>query len=319
MKLTDSQLNVFVSKVLHLGQGKRKEYIAQADRLIGGLERKLKEDGTFHVTGFKKTGSLMKGTVLRPKGDYGVDADIAVYLDVSEAEKEDTDRLHEIVLELLVAAYPTKVREDFSIQPRTLGIEFIDSGLDVDLVPVIPIPAEPGFGWQPSSQGGNAVKTSIEGQLAFIKKRRKADDRFRTLVRMAKKWRNEIELDALRSFAIELILCHLNDSLGAPESLESGLSRFFRYIAQSGLKKPIYFAEHGKLTSFPMDPVVILDPVNRNNNVAVRLTVADRERIEAAANTAWATIEAASWKGNKGDTLDLWKEVMGRSFIIDPD
>ncbi len=86
---------------------------------------------------------------------------------------------------------------------------------------MLPIPSEPGFGCQPSSQGGSSVKTSIEGQLAFIKKRRKADDRFRTLVRLAKKWRNEIELDTLRSFAIELILCHLNDSQGAADSLEN--------------------------------------------------------------------------------------------------
>lgn len=138
MELNDAQIGVFVAKVLHLGQGKRQEYIKQADTLIERLEKKISEDSSFNVVGFKKTGSLMKGTVLRPRGDYGVDADIAVFLDVSEADRQDVAKLHQIIVDLLVAAYPKKKREDFQVQPRTLGIHFHESGLDVDLVPVIP-------------------------------------------------------------------------------------------------------------------------------------------------------------------------------------
>ena len=44
MMLSDTQLNIFVSKVLHLGAGKRKEFIAQVDFLIASLEKKIKED-----------------------------------------------------------------------------------------------------------------------------------------------------------------------------------------------------------------------------------------------------------------------------------
>ena|SRR5437588_4071650 len=94
MILNDSQIEVFVSKVLQLGPGKRKEYLAQVDNLIDELTLKIKNDSSFKVTGFKKTGSLKKGTVLKPKGDYGVDADIGVFLDLSEAEKDDVDELH---------------------------------------------------------------------------------------------------------------------------------------------------------------------------------------------------------------------------------
>ncbi len=317
--LTDTQLNVFVTKVLHLGSGKRKDYLAQVDYLIGRLKKKIDEDSSFKVKGFKKTGSLMKGTVLKPKADYGVDADIAVFLDLSEAEKNDTDRLHQIICDLLVAVYPTKKREDFRVQPRTLGIHFRDSGLDVDLVPVIPIPSEPGYGWQPSSQQGEPVKTSVQGQLDFIKSRRDADPRFKSLVRLLKKWRNEHELDQFRSFAIELIVSYCFDSNGPATSLESGLQRFFLFVAQSQLAQPITFPELGKVASFPSDPVVILDPVNKANNVTMRLTDAERQEIVKAADTAFSTIETASWVGTKGETLDLWKEVMGRSFTIDED
>jgi hypothetical protein len=319
MTLTDAQIKIFVSKVLHLGQGKRQEYLHQVDVLIQRLEKKITDDSSFNVEGFKKTGSLVKGTVLKPKGDYGVDADIAVFLDVSEADREDTAKLHNIILDLLVAAYPNKSREDFQLQPRTLGIHFRDSGLDVDLVPVIPIDSEPGYGWQPSSQQGHPVKTNISKQLEFIKNRRDADPRFRTLIRLLKNWRNNLELDRFRSFMMELIVAHLYDRDGAAPSLESGLQRFFLFVAQTGLKEPITFTESGKIAALPDDPVVIIDPVNKENNVATRITIAERDELAAAAQRAWETLEAASWKEGKGDTLDLWKEVMGRSFTIEED
>lgn len=319
MKLNDSQLNAFVSKVLHLGQGKRKEYLAQVDFLIGGLDKKIKDDASFKVKGFQKTGSIVKGTVLKPNGDQGVDADIAVFLDISESEKDDVDNLHQIILKLLLAVYPTKKQQDFRVQPRTLGIHFHTSGLDVDLVPIIPIPKQPGYGWQPSSQRGHPVKTSIQGQLDFIKSRRDVDPRFKSIVRLLKKWRNENELERFRSFTIELIVAYLYDQKGAATSLEDGLQRFFLFVAQTELKTPITFPELGRAVTFPADPVVILDPVNKDNNVAARLTHDERKEIVAGAERAWSRIEAASWKSGKGDTLDLWKEVMGRSFSIDQD
>jgi len=319
MILNDKQIGMFVSKVLHLGPGKRKAYIDQVNNLISEMTRKISNDSSFKVKGFKKTGSLMKGTVLKPKGDYGVDADVAAFLDLSEAEKDDIDELHNIILELLMAVYPMKVEEDFKVQPRTLGIHFRVSGLDVDLVPVIPIPTEPGYGWQPSSQQGEPVKTSIQGQLDFIKARKDADSRFRTLVRLLKRWRNEHELDRFRSFTIELILSHLYDRDGTSKSLESGLKRFFFYIAQDQLKTPITFPENGVVSAFPKDPVVILDPVNVGNNVAGRLSDGERQEIVRAATAAWEKLETASWKDEKGATLDLWKEIMGRSFTVDED
>lgn len=317
MMLTDFQIGVFVSKVLHLQKGKRKEYLDQVDILIDRLKKKISEDSSFKVKDFKKTGSLMKGTVLKPRGDLGVDADVAVFLDLSEADKDDVDKLHNIIRNLLIAAYPTKKPEDFQIQPRTLGIHFRESGLDVDLVPVIPIPKEPEYGWQPSSQGGSPVKTSIQGQLDFIKNRRDADPRFKSIVRLLKKWRNEHDLDHFRSFMIELVVAHLFDFQAAASSLESGLQRFFLFVAQSELKNVITFPELGKVTSFPQDPVVILDPVNKDNNVAGRLTDDERIEIVKESGVAFETIETAKWKAAKGETIDLWKEVMGRSFVMD--
>lgn len=317
MILNDSQLGVFVARVLHLGKGKRQEFVKQVDNLITELEKKLKDDASFKVTGFKKTGSIIKGTVLKPRGENGVDADIAVFLDVSESDKSDVTKLHAIIKKLLAAVYPMKAESDFKVQPRTLGIHFRQSGLDVDLVPVIPIPSQSGFGWQPSSEGGPSIKTNIQGQLDFIAKRKKADPRFKTIVRIIKHWRNEKEIDALRSFAIELIVARIYDKHGAASSLENGIQRFFLYVAQSGLQERIAFPELGNITQFPYAPVVILDPVNRDNNVTARITEVERQEIVAAALTAWEDISFASQKATQGETIDLWKGVMGRSFTID--
>lgn len=116
---------------------------------------------------------------------------------------------------------------------------------------------------------------------------------------------------------IELIVSHLQDAEGAPTSLEDGLLRFFLYVAQSGLHNPIIFAENGKVTSLPKDRVVILDPVNLDNNVARRLTDPDCQEIVAKATEAWELLTAARNNNYKGETLEYWKEVFGRSFVIE--
>ena len=317
MKLTDTQINYFVSKVLRLQPGKRQEYLKQVDFLITRLDAKIREGGAFQVTGFKKTGSLVKGTVLRPQGENGVDADVAVYLNVSESDKADVAKLHQIILKLVRAIYPQKQSSDFEVQPRTLGIHFRDSELDVDLVPVIPIAGQPGYGWQPSSGQGEPVKTSVDGQLTFLKKRSDADPSYRAIVRLAKKWRNNKEIDPLRSFTIELLLAHIQDTQGTAPSLEEGIQRFFLYIAQSQLLQPIALSENGAVANFPKDVVVVLDPVNSTNNVGMRITDAERQEIVQEAERAWERITTASFCAGKGETTDHWKEILGRSFVIE--
>lgn len=316
MFLTDSQINFYDRKALKLPREKRKQYLDQVDYLIQRLETKIDEDSSFAVKKFTKTGSLKKGTVLRPRGDTGVDADIAVDLDVSEANKDDTDFLHSILRDLLIAVYPTKQPDDFKVQPHTLGIQFHDSGLAVDLVPIIPIPDEPGYGWQPSSLGAASVRTSVNGQLTFIKARRDADRRYRGLVRLVKQWRNQQELP-LRSFAIELLLASLQDRSGPASTLEEGLLRFFLFVAQSELRELVSFPENGQVVTCTSEPVVVLDPVNSENNVTKRITEMERQEIVMAAIDAWELLTTARRNGYQGETLECWKDVFGRSFVVE--
>lgn len=139
MELTDTEIAYFVNNRLKLAQGKRAEYLAQVDHLISRFTAACAGDQVINIKKFLKTGSLRKGTVLRPKGDVGVDADVAVFLNANGSSGYDLSNLHDRIRKLLKKIYPTKHFEDFTIQPRTLGIEFRDSGLAMDLVPLIPI------------------------------------------------------------------------------------------------------------------------------------------------------------------------------------
>ena len=318
MDLSDTQLNYFVNTRLKLAKGKRSEYLAQVDHLIERFDAAAKNDNLINIKKFLKTGSLRKGTVLRPRGDFGVDADVAVYLNANGASAYDLGHLHDRIRRMLTKIYPTKKPEDFTIQPRTLGIEFKDSGLEMDLVPLIAIDGPGDYGWQPSSRGDQPVKTSVTKQLEFIRTRKDAYANFTALVRLLKFWRNFQELDdSLRSFTIELILSHLQDTEGAPASLEAGVLRFFRYVTQSELKTPICFKECGTPQSFPKDRVVILDPCNAENNVGRKITEQDCKGIIGKCLTAWETLTYARNYDGKTQTLELWKEVFGRSFVIE--
>jgi hypothetical protein len=317
VELNDAQVGWFVDNRLKLPKGKRSEYLKQVDGMIANFSAKAAEDPNLKIVKFLKTGSLRKGTVLRPSGDVGVDSDIAVFLNVVDPEVYDLDELHDRIRALLIAAYPGKAPSDFTVQPRTLGIVFRTSGLALDLVPILPIDGPDDYGWQPSSRGESPLKTSVTKQLEFIRVRKEGYARFTSLVRLLKHWRNQHELDELRSFMIELIVSHLQDVHGRPASLEEGLLSFFLYLAQNELRLPIVAPELGAQAYLPADRVVILDPVNAENNVARRLTEADCQEIVARATDAWELITAARNNGFKGETLEAWKEVFGRSFAIE--
>jgi hypothetical protein len=318
MELTDTQLNYFVNNRLKLQKGKRAEYLVQVDHLIDRFAAAASGDKVINIKKFLKTGSLRKGTVLRPRGDFGVDADVAVFLNANGTSQYDLANLHDRIRKLLVKIYPTKKPEDFTVQPRTLGIEFLESGLEMDLVPLVVIEGRGDYGWQPSSQGDAPVKTSVTKQLEFIRARKDGYANFTALVRLLKFWRNFHDLDdSFRSFTIELIVSHLQDVEGVPASLEAGLLRFFLYVADSQLKTPICFKECGTPKSFPKDRVVILDPCNADNNIARKITEQDCKGIFEKCLNAWETLTYARNYDGKTQTLELWKEIFGRSFVIE--
>jgi hypothetical protein len=315
MRLTDQQLNDYVRDVLFFGPKDKQDYQDQIDYLKTTLTNAIHENSDLGVTKINQAGSWRKGTALKPFAAQAIDIDLVVYLNVAEAKKSDIAGLHALIVKLLRKAYPMKSPNDFTPSRKTVGIEFLTSGLLVDLVPAVPIPNLPGYVWQPEVGGIGTFRTSPDGQLEFIRASKNEDPRFTQLVRLAKRWRNFAELEFLSSFTIELILAHLNLTRGIPATIEIGFHRFLMYVAQ-GLKETITFAGALGRTSTDSSPVRIYDPTNNENNVTARLRENERVEVVTAAMQAIQAINHAMSVDRKSDTVALWQKVLGPQFTI---
>lgn len=313
MPLTNTQIRYYDSEVLRLPRDKRTEYNAQVDRLIENLRGKIKQHTEFKVVRMVKAGSFAKHTILRKTSADPLDVDVVFYLRDENIDQETYESLGNQIYEFLVAAYPTKAVDNFTIGKRTATVEFIGSGLTVDVVPVIQDTSRDGYGWQFSADGDRTL-TCAPCQIQFIRDRKASDADFRTLVRLAKRWRNHQELRSeLKSFTIELLMAHLLDRDGTAGTLEQRFCNFLLYIAQSELKETIFFPENTLPLGTFADPVIILDPVNSDNNAASRMEETERAAVVAAADASWETAYHASAYND----LDAWKELFGPRFRVE--
>lgn len=313
MALSNTQLRYYDSNVLRLPADKRKEYHAQVDRLITELCRSVREKTEIKITKVVKAGSFAKYTILRKTVSDPVDVDVVFYIAGRDVTKETLDSLSATIYDLLIKIYPTKSVEDFEIQRKAATVKFVGSGLSVDIVPVIEDAARPGYGWQYDIHDGSKIQTCAPCQIQFVRDRKNQDGDFRTLVRMAKKWRNYAEVKPLKSFAIELIMAHVLATQGKAGSIEQRFRNFLLYIAQSGLKEQISFPENTAPFGSFSDPVVILDPVYSLNNVTSRISETERKEIVTAAQDAWETANFASVENDNG----VWKELFGPGFKVE--
>ncbi|MGD9968662.1 MAG: CBASS oligonucleotide cyclase [Hyphomonadaceae bacterium] len=310
MPLTNTELSYYDSNVLRLPKEKRAEYHAQVDNLILELCGAVREKTEINITDVVKAGSFAKHTILRKTSADPVDVDVVFYISGRNVDAETLQGLNDTLYDLLIKIYPTKKVKDFELQRKAAKVTFAGTGLSVDIVPVIEDPKRVGYGWQFDLIDGSVVQTCAPCQIEFVRNRKKRDKDYRTLVRMAKRWRNHAELDALKSFPIELIVAHLLDKEGAGGSIEQRFRRFLLFIAQSELKQPIVFAENGVVTTLPAGEVVIIDPVCSSNNVTSRITAKERVEIVKAASISWETANFASAENDN----EVWKEIFGPRF-----
>lgn len=310
MALNDAQLRRYDSNVLRLPADKRKEYHEQVDRLIDNLCKNVRNKTEIKITKVVKAGSFAKFTILRRTSEDPVDVDVVFYIEGKDADAESLESLSSQIHDLLVDQYPNKSVEDFKIQRKAATVQFVGSGLAVDIVPVIEDVTRDGYGWQFDLSDGSKMETCAPCQIKFVRDRKNADKDFRTLVRMGKRWRNRAEIK-LKSFMIELIFAYLLDRDGPEGGIEQKFRDFLLYIAQSGLKETISFPENSAFFRPQFDdPVVILDPVCSSNNVASRVTEDERLEIVAAAQETW---EAAYFASTEDDD-EVWKEIFGPKF-----
>lgn len=312
MPLTNTQLRYYDHNVLRLAQNKRSEYTEQVNRLIINLTKKLHEHTEFKVSKVRKAGSFAKHTILRKAEGRKADIDVAFYLRPRDVTVENYDGLCEEIHAFLISLYPTKHIEDFEIQRKAATVSFVGSGLDVDLVPVVEEPMNPEYGWQYGTDGSKTL-TCVSCQINFVRKRKDVDVDFRTLVRLAKQWRHYNEIPGLKSYSIELLMAYLLDQHGVIGSLEERLRKFFLYIVQSDLAETVSFPENPLPLGSFSSPVVIVDPVNSQNNVGARITASERQTVITKANTSWEAAHYASIK----DDLDVWKEIFGPRFKVE--
>lgn len=316
MPLSNAKLCYYDSNVLRLPADKRTEYHEQVDRLIAELSRGIRDKTEIKITKVVKAGSFAKFTILKKTSLNPVDVDVVFYISGRDIDRETLQGLNDTIYDLLLKVYPTKSVEDFEIQRKALTVTFVGSGLNVDVVPVVEDESRPGYGWQfDRDDPVSRLETCAPCQIKFVRVRKDRDKDFRTLVRLGKRWRNYAELKPLKSFTIELIMAFLLDSEGNSGTIEQRFRRFLNYIAQSGLKEQISFPENTKPFGTFQDPVVIIDPVYSKNNVAARITEAERVEIVAAAQQAWESAHFASAECD----LELWKEVFGPGFKVEDD
>lgn len=313
MPINNAQFRYYDSNVLRLPADKRKEYHEQVDRLIKELTKKVHNQTEIKITRVVKAGSFAKYTILRKTSEDPIDVDVVFYISGRSVDKETLESLSETIYDLLIKLYPNKSVEHFEIQRKAATVKFIGSGLSVDIVPVIEDSTRPGYGWQYDIHDGTKIQTCAPCQIKFVRDRKNIDSDFRTLVRLAKRWRNYVELKLLKSFVIELIVAHVLAMNGKDDSIEKRFRDFLLYIAQSELKEVIYFPENGIVFPQFSDPVVILDPVCNSNNVASRIKESERLEIVRAANDAWEIANHASFEGE----IEIWKELFGPRFKVE--
>ena len=298
---------------------------------IKNLEDSLKQKiGTDTRTGLKVSrmvisGSWKKHTILRPTGDTPIDIDLVLFVTGDKSIMNDIPKLHDFIVKYLEEIYPQKdISRDVDAEGHTKSVKlkFAGTGLEVDIVPVVPLDTPESYVWQPQRGGGGKYITSIDKQLSFANERRDANDSYTKVVRCLKWWRNYKELKpcegepGLSSFAIELIAAYLDITYGVQDNIEESIIRFFQFL--SGPKFPdITFVDAIKSVPRPYDtPIFVADNTNNENNACKKLTQSKWNEIVNEAAEAFDTLNIAQSRRNEGDTIAEWKSVFGPSFAI---
>jgi hypothetical protein len=314
MRFTDGQLGTYVTSRLALPGEDRNEYRRQVNRLLEKLEAILAEDGSYRIMKFRRAGSLEKGTSNRPRAGRRVDADVGVYFDVDDPDAFDIAELQRLIKKLLVRAYPQKSEDDFDDSgSRTFAVVFKGTGLKVDLVPIVSLDDDANYGLQ-HSRAGDPVRTSVKVHLDHYRDHAGRDALLAPTLRLAKRWRHWRELEGIQSFHLELMLSYLVAVRGPAAGLEESTRRLFLFIMRD-LRQGVAF-DGGDPSRFA-DSVVIVDPANRDNNVAARIKPSERDALVAAAQVAYETITWAQGLPGKGETITAWKELFGDNFLIE--
>jgi tRNA nucleotidyltransferase (CCA-adding enzyme) len=318
-------LKAFATNKVNVPSKEAKERRRQVNYLRERLEDHIAAHPDFDLVKLRASGSTAKYTAIRRRRGTGSDADVAAYLRVGSPDIDVSTVLAWLEERCREVYGKTKVAEDFKPSDHAVGITLRGSGLKIDVVPVL-YTGEPDDRGYLVTSGGTKVLTSVTLHLRFIEKRKeKAGDGYRELIRLLKAWiRESKEGDPqlrCKSFLIELLVAHLWD-VGwngkplqvndYPQAIEQVLS----YIVRTGLKTPIVFSDYypANEVSTTTDSIQVWDPVNPENNVARGYTEFDRQRLVSHAKATLDALTTAAYAATKSEALDLWRELFGPTF-----
>lgn len=300
------------------------KYRDQISNLKERLEEKIKNDDNteLKVIKYLLAGSWKKHTILKPTGENPIDIDLVLFIDGDENIKADIKKVHDFIVKYLEEIYPQKdIGEDVEADGKTksIKIKFIGTGLEVDIVPVVPLSEPKDYVWQPQRGGGGKYITSVSRQLEFSKELRKNNPSYTSIVRILKWWKNYKELNptdnepGISSFAIELIVGYLDVNQGVESNIEEALIRFFQFLSTTDFPVISFKRAINIVPSFNT-PIYISDDTNNENNVTKKLTIDKWEEIIEEADDAFDSLNIAQSKNNEGDTTEEWKRVFGPAF-----
>ncbi len=325
MKLTNNQLQNFIQRI-KLKRENMTKYREQVENLKEKLETKIKDDKRtgLKVTKYVIAGSWKKGTILRPTKDIPIDIDLVLFVEGDEKIADDLKGLHDFIVKYLEEIYPAKdINKDVDAEGNTksITITFLGTGLQVDIVPVVPITTPKEYVWQPQRGGGGKYITSIIFQLDFASERKANNLFYTSIVRAIKWWRNYKELQpndnepGLSSYSIELIVAFLDITKGIPQNLEEGIIRVFQFLSTENFPI-INFTKAINFVPIFDTPIFIADNTNNENNTAKKMITTKWDEIVREADDAFDSLNIAQSKIYEGSTIEEWKRVFGPSFNI---
>lgn len=308
----------FADERVNLKRDDATELRAQVRRLREKLEQYLSEHPDFELRKMLLSGSLAKGTALKTINDI----DVACYVS-SESAPESMSQLIDWLAGKLQKAFPNFKPEQIKRNHYSVTVEYIASGLSIDVVPILYDGDADWRGYLVSQETGDKLLTSIPMHLDFIKMRKQANEKhFSQVVRLMKYWVRQVKQKdpefRFKSFMVELIVAYLADNGLILSDYPEALANIFAYIASDDLQTSIIFSDYYKpsLCKRTGHPIQIWDPVNYENNVAQLYDKSHKDKIIDAALDAGDAVDSALRAITKGDTIRYWQKVFGPSFDV---
>ena len=310
--------------------------IREARRQVEHLESRLhdlvSEDETFTLVKILRAGSNAKHTSLVETDDNSWDVDLGAYFTGEGATKDDFDELLTFTEDQIRKVYPQKDPDDIKAERSAVRLKFKTGiKLNVDVAPIIADDAlhVENRGWIPRKDGYRL--TSVTAHNGFVRGRSSDSDdvagpvKFNRLVRLYKWWNNRLP-DDLRMpsiFCDHVVAAAVDRMGGVTDQWQTSVRELFRFVSQvHRLEAPIVFGDYYDPSDavIPAVPVVIMDVVNPENNVAAKLDLTSkRDRYVSAAQDAY---DAASYARTLElddeieEAVDVWCEVFGPDFRI---